>query len=306
MIVYLKHNEIDREQWDNCIKNTPGAKPYAYSWYLDIMAPGWQALIDDDYDSVFPVPGFSRFGIQYISTPAFLQQLGAFSPDKPVSTAIGEFLDYMPDFFKLIDLCIGQKIYTAGYKVSERVNYELDLSKQYGTIFNNFSDHCRRNIEASSRKSPELVSDIKPDEIINLFIQNNGKEISGIKIHDYQRLKNLMNFCSINKKGKLIGVRGARKKLIFGLFLVEIRGNKTILFVGNTPLSRERRIEYFVVNELIKNYSSTRTILDLAGASIPSVASFIESFGSVKVPYYRLYRNRLFWPFKLKAPSPHH
>jgi hypothetical protein len=306
MIVYLKHNEIDREQWDNCIKNTPGAKPYAYSWYLDIMAPGWQALVDDDYDSVFPIPGFSRFGIQYISTPAFLQQLGAFSPDKPVSTAIGEFLDYMPDFFKLIDLCIGQKISTVGYKVSEKVNYELDLSKPYETIFNNFSDHCRKNIEISARKCPELVSSIKPDEIINLFIQNNRKEINGIKIHDFQRLKNLMNFCIINKKGKLIGVRGARKKLIFGLFLVEIRGNKTILFVVNTPLSRERRIDYFVVNELIKNYSSTRTILDFAGSSIPSVASFIESFGSEKLPYYRLYRNRLFWPFRPITPSPHH
>jgi hypothetical protein len=306
MIVYLKHNEIDREQWDNCIKNTPGAKPYAYSWYLDIMAPGWQALVDDDYDSVFPIPGFSRFGIQYISTPAFLQQLGAFSPDKPVSTAIGEFLDYMPDFFRLIDLCIGQKISTVGYKVSEKVNYELDLSKPYETIFNNFSDHCRKNIEISARKCPELVSSIKPDEIINLFIQNNRKEINGIKIHDFQRLKNLMNFCIINKKGKLIGVRGARKKLIFGLFLVEIRGNKTILFVVNTPFSRERRIEYFVVNELIKNYSSTRTILDFSGSSIPSVASFIESFGSEKLPYYRLYRNRLFWPFRPITPSPHH
>jgi hypothetical protein len=270
------------------------------------MAPGWQALIDDDYDSVFPIPGFSRFGIQYISTPAFLQQLGAFSPDKPVSTAIGEFLDYMPDFFKLIDLCIGQKISTVGYKVSEKVNYELDLSKPYETIFNNFSDHCRKNIEISARKCPELVSSIKPDEIINLFIQNNGGEINGIKIHDFQRLKNLMNFCIINKKGKLIGVRGARKKLIFGLFLVEIRGNKTILFVANTPLSRERRIEYFVVNELIKNYSSTRNILDFAGSSIPSVESFIESFGSEKLPYYRLYRNRLFWPFRPITPSPHH
>jgi hypothetical protein len=270
------------------------------------MAPGWQALVDDDYDSVFPIPGFSRFGIQYISTPTFLQQLGAFSPDKPVPTAIGEFLDYMPDFFKLIDLCIGQKISTVGYKVSEKVNYELDLSKPYETIFNNFSDHCRKNIEISARKCPELVSSIKPDEIINLFIQNNRKEINGIKIHDFQRLKNLMNFCIINKKGKLIGVRGARKKLIFGLFLVEIRGNKTILFVVNTPLSRERRIDYFVVNELIKNYSSTRTILDFAGSSIPSVSSFIESFGSEKLPYYRLYRNRLFWPFRPITPSPHH
>ena len=97
----------------------------------------------------------------------------------------------------------------------------------------------------------------------------------------------------------MIGVRGARKKLIFGIFLVEIRGNKTILFVVNTPQSRERRIGYFVVNELIKNFSSTRTTLDFAGSSIPSVASFIESFGCVKMPFYRLYRNRLIWPLRM-------
>ncbi|MGC1391678.1 MAG: hypothetical protein WA816_11625, partial [Bacteroidales bacterium] len=181
MIVFLKNNEIDREQWDNCIRNTPCAKPYAYSWYLDIMSPGWQALVDDDYDSVFPVPGFSRFGIQYISTPVFLQQLGVFSPDKPVSTAIVEFLDYMPDFFKFIDLCIGQKIDMEGYKIYEKVNFELDLSKPYETIVSYFSDHCRRNIEASARKCPELIYDITPDEIIDLFVQNKGKAINGIK-----------------------------------------------------------------------------------------------------------------------------
>jgi hypothetical protein len=299
MIIYHKNNEIDREQWDNCIKNTPGAKPYAYSWYLDIMAPGWNALVDDDYDSVFPVPGFSRFGIQYVATPVFLQQLGAFSPDKPATLAINEFLDYMPDFYKFIDLCIGQNIGTKGFKVTQKTNLELDLSKPYETLINNFSDHCRRNIEASAKKSPSLISEIKPDELIDLFIQNKGKDIKGIKARDYLRLKTLMNFCLINKKGRMIGVRGARKKLIFGIFLVEIHGNKTILFVVNTPQSREKRIGYFVVNELIKNHSSSRTVLDFAGSSIPSVASFIESFGCVKLPFYRLYRNRLIWPLRM-------
>jgi hypothetical protein len=299
MIVFHKNNEIDREQWDGCIKNSPGAKPYAYSWYLDIMAPGWQALVDDDYDSVFPVPGFSRMGIQYIATPVFLQQLGAFSPDIPVADAVSEFLDYMPDIFKFVDLCIGQKIDANGYLVTEKVNLELDLSKPYETLFNNFSDHCRRNIESSSRKKPELVFDIKPEELINLFIQNKGKDLNGIKARDYQRLKNLMNFCIINKKGRIIGVRGARKKPIYGIFVVEITGIKTILFVVNTPLSRERRVGYFVVNELIKYNSSKKIILDFAGSSIPSVASFIESFGCVRVPFYRIYKNRLFWPLRL-------
>lgn len=299
MIVYHKNIEIDREQWDNCIKNSPGVKPYAYSWYLDIMAPGWEALVDDDYDSVFPVPGSSRFGIQYVATPVFLQQLGAFSPDKPASKVIIEFLDYMPDIYRLIDLSVAQEIHIDGYKVTEKANFELDLSKSYEKIWDNFSPHCKRNIETSAKKKPEIILDITPDEIIDLFIRNKGKEIRGIKIRDYQRLKNLMNFCLKNKKGRIIGVRAAKRKLIFGVFLVETHGNKTLLFVVNTPESRARRIGYFVVNELIRNHSSTRTILDFAGSSIPSIASFMESFGCVNVPFYRIYRNRLFWPVRM-------
>jgi hypothetical protein len=299
MIVYHKNNEIDREQWDNCIKNSPGVKPYAYSWYLDIMAPGWQALVDDEYDSVFPVPGFRRFGIQYVATPIFLQQLGAFSPDKPATNVIIEFLDYMPDFYRLIDLCVAQEIHIDGYKVTEKANFELDLSKSYEKIWDNFSPHCKRNIETSGKKKPELVSDITPDEIIDLFIRNKEKEIRGIKVRDYQRLNNLMNFCLKNKKGRIIGVRAAKRRLIFGIFLVETHGNKTLLFIVNTRESRTKRIGYFVVNELIRTYSSTRTILDFAGSSVPSIASFMESLGCVNVPFYKIYRNRLFWPVRM-------
>jgi len=299
VIIYHKNNEIDREQWDNCIKNSPCSKPYAYSWYLDIMSPGWQALVDDDYDSVFPLTGSSRFGIQYIATPVFLQQLGTFSPDKPAEKVIMEFLDFLPASFKLIDLCIKEKIDIPGYRTTEKVNYVLDLSKPYESIYGNFSRSCKRNIESSSRKNPELVSDIKPDELIDLFIQNKGKDLNGIKPRDYQHLKNLMNFCVINKKGRLIGVREGRKRLIFGIFLVESPGSKTLLFTVNTPKSRERKIGYFVINELIRSHSSTRVSLDFAGSSIPSIASFMESFGSTPEQYYRIYRNRLFWPLRL-------
>jgi hypothetical protein len=299
MIVYYKNNEIDRVQWDSCIKNSPRVKPYAYSWYLDIMSPGWQALVDDDYDSVFPVPGISLFGVQYVAASQFLQQLGAFSPDKPASLAIIEFLEYMPSFYKLIDLRVGQKIDVDGYKVTEKFNFELDLSKSYEKLWDNFTPFCRKNVEASAKKKPELISDITPGEILDLFIRNKEKETRGIKLGEYERLKNLVNFCLKNKKGKIIGVRGPKKRLIFGVFIIETNGNKTLLFAVNTPQSRERHIDYFVVNEIIRNHSSTRTILDFAGSSIPSVASFMESFGSARVPYYRIYRNRLLWPVRM-------
>jgi len=299
MIIYLKNDEIDREQWDNCIKLSPGSKPYSFSWYLDIMAPGWEAMIDDDYDSVFPIPCSRKYGIQYIATPNFLQQLGAFSPDKLQQKAINEFIDYIPDFFRLIDLGVGHRISNDRYKVTLKSNYVLDLSKPYEKIRSNFTNHCKRNIEKVEKKKPEIVTDITPEELIELFQENRGLEIRGIKPRDYQRLNTLMNFCIKNRKGRILGVRKSKKKIIYGIFLLEIKGSKTMLFVVNTPESREKRIGYYLINELIKESAGTKTILDFAGSSIPSVSTFMESFGSINVPFYRIYRNRLPWPIRI-------
>ena len=298
MIVYLTNNEIDRDMWDTCIMNSHELKPYGYSWFLDIMAPGWQALADDDYDSVFPLPGFSRFGIRYLATPIFLQQLGAFSPDKPSPDMVNEFLEYLPAFYKLIDLCIGQKIEHEGFSITEKVNFEIDLSVPYEKLREQFTNHCRRNIESASKKKPHIVDDVTPDQLIDLFIENRGKEIKDIKTRDYQRLNNLMKYCLETRKGRIIGVRSGRKKIIFGTFIIETKGNMTMLMVVNTPQSRERRIGYFVVNEIIKEFASTHKRIDFAGSSIPSIASYMESFGAIGIPFYRIYQNRLFWPIR--------
>jgi hypothetical protein len=299
MIVYLKNPDIEREQWDNCITSSQAFKPYSFSWYLDIMAPGWEALIDDDYDSVFPLPGFSKFGIHYITTPIFLQQLGAFSPDNPVDKVIHEFIDYMPEFYKFIDLCVGQKVYYKGYKTIERSNFELDLSLNYEKLWDGFTSDCRRNILLGAKKRNETTNDVSPDELINLFVFNKGTKVRGIKNRDYERLRSLMNYCISNNKGKIIGVRAARKKLIFGVFLVQIPGSVTLLFTATSTESRDRRTGYSVINEIIRDNALTGTRLDFAGSSIPSIASFMESFGSKNVPYYRIYRNCLPWPIRM-------
>lgn len=299
MINYLRHNEIDRDQWDSCVKDSRNTKPYGFSWYLDIMSPGWDALIDDDYDSVFPIPGLMKYGIKYISTPIFLQQLGAYTPDKSQTKALNEFLEFIPKFYRLIDLCVGQRIDNDRYKVTLKANYELDLSKPYEKLRDNFSNHCIRNIGKSAKKKPEVSDNVTPAELIELFISNKGANLKGIKTRDYQRLNDLMNFCLKNKRGRIIGVRATKKRLIYGMFLVEIKGNKTMLFVVNSPESREKRTGYYFVDELIKESAGTKTILDFAGSSVPSIASFMESFGSVNVPFYRIYRNRLPWPIRL-------
>jgi len=305
MIVHLRNSDIDTAKWDKCVSGTPGVKPYGYSWYLNIMSPGWEALVEDDYSSVFPLPAYRKYGIDYLSTPAFTQRLGLFSSSADLKTKINAFLENIPDRFRLADLCISQEAVSNEFVIIPRVNYELDMSHEYDHLYESFSHHCKRNIDVSAREKHDLVSDIRPEELVALFRKNRGHEIRELSDVHYNRLIELIGHCVSNSKGRLVGVRDAGRKLISGIFLVESDGNRIMLLVVNTSQSREKRLGYYAVNELIKESAGTKTILDFEGSSIPSVASFMESFGSRNVPYYRLYRNHLPWPVKWIKASKH-
>jgi hypothetical protein len=293
MIHHIKHGEIDKVKWDNCISSTPGAKPYGYSWYLDIMAPGWEALVADDYHVVFPLPRFGKYGIRYLITPVFLQQLGVFSPEPDRAELIKEFIKHIPDYYRLINMGIGQEVRMAGYDIMTRSNYVLDLSPEYEKLFNEFSRNCKRNIAASLESQHNIDSNIRPSEIISLFRQNKGKELRMIREYNYDRLEKLMNYCSGRNIGKIIGSRNDRMELIYGLFYIVLNGNMTMILLANTPESHRSGTGYYVYNELIKENAGTNTLFDFSGSSIPSIARFMESFGSINIPYYRIYRNRL-------------
>ncbi len=45
MIRHLKNDEIEREKWDECIAAAFNGNVYGFSWYLDIVSPGWEALV---------------------------------------------------------------------------------------------------------------------------------------------------------------------------------------------------------------------------------------------------------------------
>jgi hypothetical protein len=105
-----------------------------------------------------------------------------------------------------------------------------------------------------------------------------------------------MNYCISNGKGRIIGVRAARKRLVYGIFLVQVPGSVTIIMEANSPLSLDKHIGFFVLNEIITENAATATKLDFAGAFGKSSVPTGKSFGGKDVPYYRIYRNRLFWP----------
>lgn len=296
MIAYLINGEIDRNRWDACLAEVPGIKPYAWSWYLDIMAPGWDALVDDDYCSLFPLPRSKKFGFNYLATPVFLQQLGLFTPDGDRQKIASEFISFMPEFYRLIDLNIAQKVTPPGYTVTPRYNFELRLDDSYEIMWFNYTSDCRRNINIARRYPQEIVEDVRPHEVISLFRNNIGKRAGVIRDVSYRRLHSLMDHCAQTGTGRILGVRSPKGKLLWGMFVIDTPGRKTLLFTAGSRKSRELRTAYLVIDHIIKTSAATGAVIDFAGSSVPSIAIFMKSFGGDQTTYWRLYRNTLPWP----------
>jgi hypothetical protein len=298
MIKYFKNSEIDREKWDACIRLINDGMPYAFSWYLDFMSPGWDALVEDDYHTVFPLPVFKKFRFNYIATPIFLQQLGAFSQNTNRDQIAKEFLSLIPKSFRLIDLCIGQNVELESFKSLPKDNFEMKLSDSYEILSFDYSAHCRRNINIAHRYRQDIVSDVKPEELISLFKNNTMGKIGGIKNKNFVHLTELMKFTINNGLGKILGVRSPKGKLLWGIFYIDVCNRITLIFNAGSRKSRELRTAYYVTDYIIKTNAQSNKILDFEGSSIPSVAAFMKSFGSIRKTYYHLYSNKLPWPIR--------
>ncbi|MBL7983340.1 MAG: hypothetical protein JNM91_00005, partial [Flavobacteriales bacterium] len=103
MIRHLRNEEIDRQQWDRLLDQCPDRLWYARSRVLDRMAPGWEALIDDQLGILMPLTWRRKWGIHYLYNPYGAQQLGVFNanhdPDRTTA-----FLAAVPGRFRYIDI----------------------------------------------------------------------------------------------------------------------------------------------------------------------------------------------------------
>jgi hypothetical protein len=225
--------------------------------------------------------------------------LGAFSPDKPAANAIIEFLDYMPEVFRLTDLNVGQKVEYPGYKVTEKSNYELSLSPHFEKLWDSYTPECRKYISTASKKGYVISGNVSPEELMSIYPGNLGFSLRGVKSNDYDRLLDLIRYCLSNGKGSILGVRTPRKKLVYGIFMIKIPGSITIVLESNTARSVEKHIGFLVINEIIKENSTIASRLDFAGTWDRSAVPVGKSFGGKNIPYYRIFRNRLLLPARL-------
>jgi hypothetical protein len=297
-IDYTPHKDIDLIKWDECIQRSLNGIVYANSWYLNVVAGEWDALIADDYSIVFPLVKRKKFGIEYLYQPFFTQQLGIFSPNKIDSQTITSFINSIPPKFKyqVINFNTFNNLEKVNGDIKERVTYQLDLVQSYFSLSSKYSENTRRNISKS------LAMGVTVNKMLSVADYLKFKKTNlVVPLKDYQlnMLNNLM-ICSFEKGvGEIYAAFSSQGELCASAFFVRSNGKAIYLSAASNELGKTNRAMFALVDQFINDYSESQIILDFEGSSIENIARFYAGFGAMRCTYQLFVQNKLPWFLKI-------
>lgn len=283
MICYLNHYQIDKDKWNECIDNSSNRLEYAFAWFLDIVSPGWEALVEDDYQSVMPLPTKRKYGLHYLIQPRFTQQLGIFSLYPVTEVTILSFLKRIPKKFVWCNINLNQANCTKAISMFRlRTNYELDLQAGYENIVKRYNKNTRRNLKkvVSSGISVELSDDTAL--FVELYQQHSNVKHAGIAIEQFSQLI-LKSFN--NGIGRIVLAKNARNEIVAGAFYLEDRERLIYLASFTTSRGQDASAMFLIMDRMIERSVSQFNIFDFEGSMVPGIARFFKGFGAKKTTY---------------------
>lgn len=292
---YLTHNEIDYSRWDTCIAGAYNGIIYAYSWYLDITCPGWEALIEGDYEIVLPLTAGKKYGINYLYQPYFSQQLGVFSLKKLDSEIVEYFIKSIPEHYKFIEINLNtfNKIQNSKLISKRNVTYELDLIRSHENIGKDYSSNTKRNIKKALENKIYLAKGTQPEQLIELFRQTQVRDLKKIKNSDYNNLQKILQLTISNKIGQIYFAYNKDHEICAGASFVTTHRKSIMLLSASNKEGKDKSAMFAIIDGFIKINAERNITLDFEGSNVEGIARFYGSFGAKPCDYVTVKINKL-------------
>lgn len=295
MIKYLKHNMIDKKRWDDCISKSFNASVYAWSWYLDIVHPSWEALVENDYERVMPLTPSRKFCISYMFQPYFVQQLGVYSQSTLSEDDVERFINSVPKKIRIVRYRLSEynKVNYDSENIIKHRNTELDLIYDYQSLYNNYSKNTKRNLAKAVNYGLTINRDVRAEDIISLFANNKGKDIANWGKKEYLRLLDLIDTAVYHESCFMCGANDIDGNLIAGAVFMCSHDRIVFLFSASDYSHKEKHALTFIIDNVLRDFSETQYIFDFEGSDIDSLARYYKGFGAKEVFYPELRYNNM-------------
>ena len=294
---------IDKRRWDDCIAKSFNGSVYAWSWYLDIVHPDWEALIENDYERVMPLTPSRKFFLSYMFQPFFVQQLGVYSQSTLNADDVERFVRAIPAKYKIVRYRLNEfnKVdYELGIYEPHR-NVVLDLIYDYQSLCNNYNNNTKRNLIKANSAGLTIDKDVKAETIIKLFAENRGRDVEHWKEKEYKRLLDLVDTAIYHECCFVCGVNDIEGRTIAGGIFMCSHDRIIFLFSGSDESYKNKHALAFLLDNMIREFSESKYIFDFEGSDNDGLFRFYKGFGGKEVYYPEVKYNNLKGIFKIAS-----
>ena len=302
-IKYIKGPAIDKLKWDNCIKRSVNGLIYAESAYLDHLAANWDALVLNDYEAVMPLTWKRKWSIQYLYQPPFMQQGGVFSQKKLTAKTIRAFIEAASQQFKFAEFTINylnELTPEKGLQVKLRNNFILPLGSGYKNISQRYNTYIRQRLARLQKFSLQYKRSADIPGAVKLYKKLYGERMNSVTNKDYQQFEKLCKTLSAGNRVIVRHVYNNDGNELLAVILL-LKDDKRIYNIISCILPKGKKLlaNYFLYDEVIKEFSGENIILDFEGSDIPGVSYFYNKFSETNQQYTFVKFNNLPLPIKL-------
>jgi hypothetical protein len=288
-VAYIPYDNIDKVKWDACIDHAVNGLIYARSFYLDQMAPGWDALVWNDYAAVMPLTWKKKLGIKYLYQPAFIQQGGIFCNTAVTPAVLQAFAEKAFSVFKFAEITFNYANAAIppmnDLSWSLRTNYVLDLQKTYEVHYGNYDPSFTKSLRRIRKFATAYEKSHDYGTIIQLYRDLYGKRLPYFKAIDFVHFEAICD--RLSKEDNVITrvALGAGKQLLAGVVLLKDEKRLYNLISCITPEGRKLETNYYLYDKIIAEFSGEPLLFDFEGSDVKGIADFYRKFNPENQPY---------------------
>jgi hypothetical protein len=300
-IRYLQHKEINKIKWDECIRNAENSLIYAQSFYLDAMSPGWDAIVEKNYNWVLPITKRRKFGINYLYQPNFTQQLGVFFK-KDANLPWQEIIRMLQQKFSFWEdnwnFCTDTDQLPSTLQKSTATNFIIDLSCAYTDIASNYHNVLKKNLKRAKNAGLKYATLTDYRKAVKFYKKYYSYRMPHVKDEQYAaftRICETRNFDDIVCR-EAVDLNG--QTMSIALLLSD--GYRLYNIMDTTTAEgKKAQANHFLIDSVIEEFSETKLLFDFEGSDLAGVKNFYQAFGAINQPYYSIRYNNLIWPLRL-------
>lgn len=256
-IKFIPYQELNFSKWDSCINTSRNSEIYANSWFLDSVIDRWDAIVENDYEKVMPLPVRKFLGRPVVYQPVMVPQLGIFSPGIVDKETIKKFTTELLKRYNYFEFPCNKFFETdkpfARFKL--KPSFDLDLIAPYGKTASKYAKEVKQKIISAENSGFFVSKGLVPNEIINFHRNLKWPYFTSFGDLFYNKLRRLISVTIQNKTGETFGVYSKENNICALGFVIKTLDRIVLYLLAADKTGVKNNCTFLLIDHIIKLHS---------------------------------------------------